>query len=495
MDRHISGYTERRWVERGTDILDAHCATEHAARGSRTKTNKRAWLDNIQLRLEPRQAGAYLIRTRRLSGTPLAVRNPFEMFDGIGDIDVGLGNSGIGKRATQQTAGRTNERAAEFVLLVSGNLADQDDAGVTRAFTENRLRGMAIKIAAFTSGRGRAQRREIALVRQKIRRRTYATLGAMDDGTLVVCMAHLQITTRDHARGSCYDISMETTGCFTTSDSVDLHYRLWRGQGKRPLIVLLHGLSSNMTRWSEFVEHTNLKERFDILRLDLRGHGESFTRKPISLEIWSRDLAQLLASLRYERVVVIGHSLGANVALWFAAMHPEHIIGVGLIDPTLTEALRGQALGLRRTSWLIRATVFVLRCFNRLGFRRRHIPTRDLRALDEDVRVRLLGAGKAEDFVKRYTSPMADLKYFPTAHYLQEVVEITRPIPHLERVRVPLLALISKAVTFTDTEKTRAALARCPQPQIVMLSAYHWPLTEQPVEVRQAIEKWALPLA
>jgi pimeloyl-ACP methyl ester carboxylesterase len=288
---------------------------------------------------------------------------------------------------------------------------------------------------------------------------------------------------------------METPGRFTTSDGVDLHYRLWRGPGNRPLIVLLHGLSSNMTRWSEFVEHTALTQRFDILRLDLRGHGESFTRKPINLETWSRDLAQLLDTLGYSRTIVIGHSLGANVALWFATHYPERVSGVGLIDPTLTQALRGKALWLRRLSWLIRAVVFLLRGLNALGLRRRHIPTRDLRKLDEDVRTRLLGAGRSEDFVKRYTSPLADLKHFSTAHYLQEVVEITRPIPNLERIQGPVLALISKAVTFTDTEKTRAALSRCPQPQLILLSAYHWPLTEQPVEVRKAIEQWALPLA
>lgn len=305
----------------------------------------------------------------------------------------------------------------------------------------------------------------------------------------------MSVATRDRLPGSCYDKCVEASFRFTTLDGVVLHYRLLRGQGPRPVLVLLHGMASNLTRWSEFVEHTNLKERYDILRLDLRGHGDSFTRSRIGMEIWTRDLVELLAHLRYERAVLVGHSLGANVALRFAVAHPGRVAGACLIDPVMTEALRGQALWLRRFSWLVRAAAAVLRLANDLGLRRAHIPTRDLRKLDEQVRKQFLSAGNEADFVKRYTSPLADIRHFPITHYLTEVVEIMRPIVGLDRLKVPTLALISQAVTFTDTEKTKAALARCPHLQIDSLTAYHWPLTEKPVEVRTAIERWAINLA
>ena len=288
---------------------------------------------------------------------------------------------------------------------------------------------------------------------------------------------------------------MDAPQFFTTDDGITLHYRLWRGGEHRPLIVLLHGMASNLTRWSEFVEHTALKDRFDILRLDLRGHGRSFTRRPIGMERWVRDLASILEAQGYERALLVGHSLGANVALWFAAREPQRAAGLVLIDPVLTEALRGGTRWLHRLAPLLRLVVWSLRLLNWLGFRRRHIPLRDLRQLDEQVREQLLGAGKDKDFVKRYTSPRADLRYFPTAHYVRELIEITRPVPTLEQLRAPVLALISRAVTFTDTAETRAALARCPQLQVEELSAYHWPLTEKPVEVRQAIEAWCAKLA
>ncbi len=287
---------------------------------------------------------------------------------------------------------------------------------------------------------------------------------------------------------------METARRLTTSDGVALSYRLWRQNGQRPLLVLLHGMASNLTRWSEFVEYTSLKERFDILRVDLRGHGESFTRRGIRMEQWCQDLEAILDAERYERAIFVGHSLGANAALHLATRCPARAAGLALIDPVFTRALRGAPLRIHQMRAIVLALIAVIRFFNWLGLHRRHIPNRDLRALDEEVRVRLLETGNAKDFVKRYTSPLADLKFFSTANYLQEFIELTRPVPPADNLPVPMLALISRAVTFTDTEATLAALAHYPNCRIAMLGAYHWPLTEKPVEVRQAIEQWCMQL-
>jgi esterase len=292
---------------------------------------------------------------------------------------------------------------------------------------------------------------------------------------------------------------METAKKLVQPDGATLHYRLWtRADAPRSargtVIVLLHGMASNMTRWSEFLEHTSLKEHFDILRTDLRGHGESFTRRKIGMKIWCRDLAAILDAEGYERAIVIGHSLGANVALRFSAYQPARVAAIALIDPVFTQALRGTVLWIHRTSWWWRPLIALARVFNRLGIRRRIHATRDLRQLDNDVRQHLLGAGRDREFVQRYSSPLADLRHFSAANYLQEIIELTRRVPPPEKLHVPLLALVSQAVTFTRTQITRQILARYPHVEIVDLSAYHWPLTEKPVEVRQALERWCLQL-
>ncbi len=278
-------------------------------------------------------------------------------------------------------------------------------------------------------------------------------------------------------------------------DGVTIHYRLHRAHtGARGVIVLLHGLSSNLTRWSEFVEHTTLTDAWDLLRLDLRGHGRSLTRKPIGMRVWCEDLARILDHEGYAEAVLIGHSLGAQVAVNFASRYPRRVRGLALIDPVFAEALRGTLRWLARLRGLLHVAVVAVRALNALGLYRRHIPPRDLRALDEATRA-ALAAGRRAEIVARYTSPRADIRHFPLAHYLQELLEVTRPLPPLETIAVPMLFVLSSGVTFTDPRIARAAIARAPHAETVTIDCYHWPLTEKPDEVRRALEDWCARLA
>ena len=54
---------------------------------------------------------------------------------------------------------------------------------------------------------------------------------------------------------------------------------------------------------------------------------------------------------------------------------------------------------------------------------------------------------------------------------------------------LPVLALLSSGATFAEARAMREALAG-PQVQIQTIECHHWPLTERPAEVRQAVEAW-----
>jgi len=284
---------------------------------------------------------------------------------------------------------------------------------------------------------------------------------------------------------------MEMIRTLPTADGAMLGYRLFRGAAApRRLMVLLHGVASNMSRWSEFVEHTSLKETWDLLRPDLRGHGEPFPRARLSLEIWCRDLRDILDAEGYDQALLVGHSLGAQVAVQFAARYPARVRGLVLIDPIFHQALRSGMRVLGRSRPAVSLLVALIRLLNRLGLRRRHIPVRDLRKLDVKTRQDLLSAGKQKEMIELYSSPWEDLKFFPTASFLQELIEITRPLPALTEVKVPILALLSSGITYTDPGITQKTLAGNARVQTVTVDAYHWPLTEKPRQVREAIEKW-----
>lgn len=285
---------------------------------------------------------------------------------------------------------------------------------------------------------------------------------------------------------------METLHTLITVDGATLAYQCWHApaaaQGLPPL-VLLHGAASNLTRWSEFVEQTRLRATRDMLRLDLRGHGQSLYRGRIGLEIWSDDIAAILKQEGYARAILIGHCLGANIAATFAARYPNMTAGIVLVEPMLRDALTGQLRTLRPFIPLLKVVAGVIRVANRLGLYRRHLETLDLRELDREFRTRLAEPGGGEALVKRYASPLHDLKIMPSANFLQDLVEVERPLA-LEKIHAPFLALLSTGRTFADPDITRALLSRLPQGEVHTLESKHWIPTEQPQAMQNAIEAW-----
>lgn len=285
--------------------------------------------------------------------------------------------------------------------------------------------------------------------------------------------------------------STEELKTVRVADGVELSYRIQRGGGSpRRLVVLLHGLASNMTRWSELVEHTRLKSTWDLLRIDLRGHGRSMWRGKLEMETWCRDLRRVMDAEHYHQAVVVGHSLGAQIALYFAYWNPDRTAGLVLIDPVLSGALLGHLRVASRFTFLLKAAIALIRLLNRLGIHRRRIPGRDLRVLDERMREELLDGGRTDELVKRYSSIKPDLKHFPTASFLQEIVQMVRPLPELTAISAPTLVILSSGTTYTDPDATREAIENFRQSTLVTIDAYHWPLTEKPAEVRRTIESW-----
>jgi pimeloyl-ACP methyl ester carboxylesterase len=113
----------------------------------------------------------------------------------------------------------------------------------------------------------------------------------------------------------------------------------------------------------------------------------------------------------------------------------------------------------------------------------------DLRELDREFRARLAEPGGGEALVERYASPVHDLKIMPSANFLQDLVEVERPLP-LDQIHAPFLALLSTGRTFADPDITRFLLSRLSQGEIHMLDAKHWMPTEQPQAMQNAIEAW-----
>ncbi len=283
-----------------------------------------------------------------------------------------------------------------------------------------------------------------------------------------------------------------------THDGVALRYTLrsptnaQTAQTARPPIVFLHGLASNRSRWTELIAATTLGQNHTLLAPDLRGHGDSMTRRAFTRDDWCADVLALLDAINAPRALVVGHSLGAQVAIALACAAPARIHGIALIDPIIPQALTEKHRAtVRRIPWYSRATT-VFRALNRAGLYRRALPPMDLQAMDRDARIALADPDPAAlaAFVKRYSATRADLKHIPHANYLQDLIELFTPLPALRLVACPTLIMRSSKADFHDVEKLNAHLAHVRHLETVTIDCHHWPVTEKPAEVRHHLERW-----
>lgn len=109
-----------------------------------------------------------------------------------------------------------------------------------------------------------------------------------------------------------------------------LHVHRFGGPGGPP-VVCLHGVTSWGGHFRRLAE-VGLEGRFAVEAPDLLGHGSSPHEPPWGI---GHHVEALLATLEPRRVVWVGHSFGARLALEIAARAPDRIGGLILLDPAL----------------------------------------------------------------------------------------------------------------------------------------------------------------
>lgn len=98
----------------------------------------------------------------------------------------------------------------------------------------------------------------------------------------------------------------------------------------RPL-VFIHGLSDSLLYWEFLASH--LKRDYQIIRMDLRGHGESYLgNDEVNIDLYVSDLKNLLDDINLDKVDLIGFSLGGAVALDFSLKYPENVSSLVLMS-------------------------------------------------------------------------------------------------------------------------------------------------------------------
>ena len=98
----------------------------------------------------------------------------------------------------------------------------------------------------------------------------------------------------------------------------------------RPSVVFVHGAGLDHSWWG-------LQSRYfgyhgcNVLALDLPGHGRSAGPPLATIEGMADWVIRLLDENKLKSATVVGHSMGALVALECAARHPQHVERIALI--------------------------------------------------------------------------------------------------------------------------------------------------------------------
>lgn len=139
-----------------------------------------------------------------------------------------------------------------------------------------------------------------------------------------------------------------TTHFTPSTDGTRIAFRS-AGDAALPAILLIHGWSQAGPCWQATTDR--LSDRFNLVTLDLRGHGAS--DKPedpaayTDTALWGDDIAAVLAAANLTRPVLVGWSYGSRVIAAHLATHgAAHLAGVVLAGGIL-------ATGTAREDWMV----------------------------------------------------------------------------------------------------------------------------------------------
>ncbi len=245
-------------------------------------------------------------------------------------------------------------------------------------------------------------------------------------------------------------------------DGVGLAYEE-AGSGAATPLVFIHGWTANRHRWDHQFEHFAKSRR--VLRLDLRGHGESDTpTERYSIDGLAADVRRLLDDRGIDRFIPIGHSMGGMIAQTLTLAQPERVerlVLVGSVSQMVYSRSRGLVMAASKSvPYNTFVAINIQRAFKR---------------------------GYPKELIRKY---IADSQATPR-HVVMSCYDAMREFDVLDRVReiqVPVLIVHGRHdIQFPPAQAERIA-ANCANATVKILDTGHECPIENPGAVTEAIE-------
>jgi pimeloyl-ACP methyl ester carboxylesterase len=118
-----------------------------------------------------------------------------------------------------------------------------------------------------------------------------------------------------------------------TVDGLNI-YSTSAGSGPATLI-LVHGWTCDSSSWAAQVPA--LAKKYRVIALDLPGHGRSGAPADgkFSMDLFARAVEAVRAEARVNKIVLVGHSMGAPVIRQYARLYPDRVAGLVAVDGPL----------------------------------------------------------------------------------------------------------------------------------------------------------------
>ncbi|MEE2674219.1 MAG: alpha/beta hydrolase [Myxococcota bacterium] len=237
---------------------------------------------------------------------------------------------------------------------------------------------------------------------------------------------------------------------FNTSslEGVRLHALHW-GEPDHEKVVLLHGGGANAHWWDHVAPA--IAEKFHVIALDFRGHGDADHPEQTRVGALSDDLEALIDHLGRPPVRLVGHSMGAAIALDHACRHTD-VRGLVAVD-----VARGASKRSRRTARLALTLKRTYASREEAIARYRFLPAAD--HASEALRARIATHSVREEPDGRF-----GFKFDPRWFSLP-----SRPRPDLGKIRCPVLVFRGSESPMLTAEGARSLAAELRDARLVVV--------------------------
>ena len=242
-------------------------------------------------------------------------------------------------------------------------------------------------------------------------------------------------------------------------NGIQIHYELLR-KTDAPVVMLSHSLACSMVMWNPQLDV--LQSHFQILRYDMRGHGETEATEGVyTLDQLAADAIGLLDALQIDTVHFVGLSIGGMIGQCLALNHADRLQSLTLCDtapiiPDEAKPLFLERMHAVRTKGMQAMVQGTLERWFTTSYLKRNPPEVDL--------------------IRHYISTTSVAGYLGCCEAILGLNYLDR----LSAIQLPTLIIVGEDDPGTPVEASKSIHERIPHSKLVILpSAAHLSNIEQ----------------